>query len=273
MPSKLARITAGLPLLIAASFISLPASAIPVTGVTVKEGTSTDVIGSLDGNGKTEYFIPLSSNHTGTYGVGNVPCGDKTGLCSDGGTGQGYATADALEMNIYFNLGGAPQSVAASLNFHFDDLDLEPTNDPKGFRESVLLSYWDVGNNKYQQVGSVIDHTSELTSGAFSGGAATTTPGTLDDPSDDPFSWHLDLVALGLLSDLNASVASLGGFWVQLGFGSEYVDRNGHPKHGHNTVELLSADLHVSPVPVPSAVWLFGSALIGFIGLSRRTRV
>ena len=28
-----------------------------------------------------------------------------------------------------------------------------------------------------------------------------------------------------------------------------------------------------SPVPVPAAVWLFGTALVGFIGLSRRTRV
>jgi len=32
-------------------------------------------------------------------------------------------------------------------------------------------------------------------------------------------------------------------------------------------------EAHVSPVPVPSAVWLFGSALLGFIGMSRRTRV
>ena len=29
----------------------------------------------------------------------------------------------------------------------------------------------------------------------------------------------------------------------------------------------------VSPVPVPAAFWLFGTALIGFIGISRRTRV
>ena len=28
-----------------------------------------------------------------------------------------------------------------------------------------------------------------------------------------------------------------------------------------------------SPVPVPAAVWLFGTALIGFIGISRRTKV
>ena len=29
----------------------------------------------------------------------------------------------------------------------------------------------------------------------------------------------------------------------------------------------------MNPVPVPAAVWLFGTALLGFIGISRRTRV
>jgi hypothetical protein len=29
----------------------------------------------------------------------------------------------------------------------------------------------------------------------------------------------------------------------------------------------------VSPIPVPAAFWLFGTALIGFIGISRRTKV
>lgn len=29
----------------------------------------------------------------------------------------------------------------------------------------------------------------------------------------------------------------------------------------------------VSPVPVPAAIWLFGTALIGFIGFSRRTSI
>jgi hypothetical protein len=29
----------------------------------------------------------------------------------------------------------------------------------------------------------------------------------------------------------------------------------------------------ISPVPVPAAIWLFGTALIGFIGMSRRTKV
>jgi len=35
----------------------------------------------------------------------------------------------------------------------------------------------------------------------------------------------------------------------------------------------LSIYTSVSPVPVPAAVWLFGTALIGFIGMSRRTKV
>ncbi|MDH3387863.1 MAG: hypothetical protein OEN02_08140 [Gammaproteobacteria bacterium] len=29
----------------------------------------------------------------------------------------------------------------------------------------------------------------------------------------------------------------------------------------------------IAPVPLPAAFWLFGSAPIGFIGVSRRTRV
>jgi len=30
---------------------------------------------------------------------------------------------------------------------------------------------------------------------------------------------------------------------------------------------------NVSAIPVPAAFWLFGTALLGFIGLSRSTRV
>jgi hypothetical protein len=35
----------------------------------------------------------------------------------------------------------------------------------------------------------------------------------------------------------------------------------------------LQISRSLSPVPVPAAVWLFGSALIGFVGMSRRTSV
>lgn len=33
------------------------------------------------------------------------------------------------------------------------------------------------------------------------------------------------------------------------------------------------SESELSPVPMPSAFWLFGAALIGFVGMSRRTNV
>ena len=40
-----------------------------------------------------------------------------------------------------------------------------------------------------------------------------------------------------------------------------------------NTGQMYLSAMTVSPVPVPAAIWLFGSALIGFIGISRRTNL
>jgi len=41
---------------------------------------------------------------------------------------------------------------------------------------------------------------------------------------------------------------------------------------GDTTGNLLD-DISVSPVPVPAAVWLFGTALLGLVGFSRRKKV
>lgn len=40
---------------------------------------------------------------------------------------------------------------------------------------------------------------------------------------------------------------------------------------GHNDNHHLSLGDPVSPVPVPAAVWLFGSALLGLLGVKRKT--
>jgi len=37
--------------------------------------------------------------------------------------------------------------------------------------------------------------------------------------------------------------------------------------------EMYVTAMTVSAVPVPSALWLFATALIGFVGLGRRTSV
>lgn len=36
---------------------------------------------------------------------------------------------------------------------------------------------------------------------------------------------------------------------------------------------LIKTDLVLSPIPIPTAFWLFGTALIGFVGISRKRKV
>jgi len=234
-------------------------------------------------NGKIDYYIPLrnkrwdsdenkwvhdnaggTSNNNGVYGVTDVfKCGGypyssgKAGLCQDKGKGSRYDAADALQMNIFFDLTGVADGVDATLDFVFDDLDLRDVNDPYHFYESMSLSYWNEegDGSVLTSIGGVYKHTSDLES-----------QGSVNIVGDDPIEWSLDLGAdgLNLLSLLNNDD---DGFWIQLGFGSEYKYK------AWNTPEQLTASLTVSPVPLPSAVWLFGSALLGFIGMSRRTRV
>jgi len=70
-------------------------------------------------------------------------------------------------------------------------------------------------------------------------------------------------------------------------FFSSYVggiERNRHHRHGEWNDEWHGGDCHrctkgayfgggqLAPVPVPGAVWLFGSGLVGLLGLCRRSR-
>jgi hypothetical protein len=221
-----------------------------------------------------KYYIPLSATQKGTYGVAGppAPCTDGfpgtfggAGTCADSGSGYGYLDSSALAMNIFFDMTGLPASQSAELSFLFDDLDLINKNDPTGFFESISLSYWNwnTGTNAF-------DATPVSVVGTITTAGVSPDP-VIDAVDDNLITWDLDLLALGAL---NASAQSVNqGFWIQLGFGSKYVDSNGNPKTGTNTPEYLAAELTVSPVPVPAAVWLFGTALIGFVGMSRRTKI
>jgi len=257
---------------IIAAFGLNPVNAATVDGIAVAGGGSsfTTRVGSTSGD-KIEYYIPLDSTKTGIYGASST-CTDGVGTCTDYGSGVDYNSANALSMNIYFKLSGPDPINLASLEINFDDLDLSPDNDPNGFFESLSFSYWglnDAGTNldlAPTLVGSVIKGSSQLASGAFSGGNASFTKGDID-PSDPNITWNLDLAKLGLLETLNDSKDLANGFWIQLGFGSKYDWK------GSNTPEYLTASLTVAPVPVPAAIWLFGTALIGFVGMSRRTAV
>ena len=219
-----------------------------------------------------KYYIPLNGpfdgftgNHTGIYGVAGPPspCANGAGTCQDYGRGTGYMDADALFMNLFFDMTGLPESKSAKLSFVFDDLDLTPDNDPIHFYESISLSYWNWNtiNDSFDPL------TVDLSGGTIFDAAAL--------PDSNQFPLDPNLITLDLnfaaLGALNASAQSANqGFWIQLGFGSEY---RGHYKKVWNTPEYLAAKLHVSPVPVPAAFWLFGTALIGFVGISRRRRL
>jgi len=66
------------------------------------------------------------------------------------------------------------------------------------------------------------------------------------------------------------------------GTNSEYNDGSGGDRYDLNYLgfdisggqfQFGAVGGDIAAVPVPAAFWLFGSALIGFIGISRRTRV
>jgi hypothetical protein len=203
-------------------------------------GMTVDAIGSMNGvgytnsYGATKYYIPLNEKYNGTYGVGDLCYGRGAGRCSDTGQGSGYDHANALTMNLVFNLAGIDKNNAL-LNIWFEDLDLAGANDPYGFFESVKAS-----NGLGHPGTGVINN---------SGAIPTSDKGS--------YTWILNLASLGPLEMDGDKV------WVQLGFGS-YAKY-----HAYNTSEYLKA----SVVPVPAAIWLFGTALIGFVGMSRRTKV
>jgi hypothetical protein len=86
----------------------------------------------------------------------------------------------------------------------------------------------------------------------------------------------------GEINDPNNSV-SLVGLFLEPGWYSLVVGGNSHigiPLFGNdftdsgidnpNGARGFHVDLRVAPVPIPAAVWLMGSALVGLIGMRRR---
>ena len=265
------------------------ANASTIGGVAVDSAGSSATVGSTQTvthiPDAIKYYIPLSAAQKGTYGVAPAtsPCTNGfpgtfggPGTCSDSGSGYGYSDSSALQMNIFFDMTGLPASKSAELSFLFDDLDLTDKNDPAGFFESISLSYWDWDTNT-----NAFDTTPVVVAPTITAAGVSLDP-EISAVDDNLITWDLGMLALGAL---NTSAQAQNGFWIQLGFGSKYVQtnpdgsikldslRNEIPKNGTNTPEYLSAKLTVSPVPVPAAVWLFGTALIGFVGMSRRRKV
>ena len=93
-------------------------------------------------------------------------------------------------------------------------------------------------------------------------------------PAFDPFGWLFNGV-FTQLTDNSGSITQSGStmFAVVAGdiFGFSARSTDSCCGSGTTTITNFSApDASVSTVPVPAAAWLFGSALLGFFGFSRR---
>lgn len=85
-----------------------------------------------------------------------------------------------------------------------------------------------------------------------------------------------DTTYLGYVAydDGNAYVPATGYFYETQGTDrsvhSSYLETTSVSSYNMYTASLLVRYVDVAPVPVPAAVWLFGSGLVGLIGIARR---
>ena len=83
-----------------------------------------------------------------------------------------------------------------------------------------------------------------------------------------------DMVTIGVLSQGLVSYSVMTGLADgPNGIGSFLMGPNDILRVAYNNEEFYVSGMAVSAVPVPAAVWLFGSALLGFVGYGRRTNV
>ena len=106
---------------------------------------------------------------------------------------------------------------------------------------------------------------------SFNINAPLTTSVTVLDQSIASFGkvYGPDSVTLAVAS-LGAADAN-GQYWLSFGL-FENTGTNPTTNSGVG-IDNIKITANVAPVPVPAAVWLFGSALVGFVGLPRRKQL
>lgn len=224
----------------------------PVTGVASSTGAVPDCP-ALEGSscfdtatGSIGFFIPLSTENAGVFGVTNLGSGQTAGTFSD--YGGGTENADALTMYLRFSPVAAP-AATASMRFDFVDLDLSGVNDPQGFFESVR--FYDASGLALTPTITVVGQSSS---------------------SPLPFSVTGNSTNQTILFPDIASMVN-DPFYLELRFRSSYTGT------GRNTIESLIATLtsEAAPppqqVPEPGTLGLLGIGLVVVAMAVRQPRV
>ena len=154
----------------------------------------------------------------------------------------GDASAASNDVDIWsFNL-NAGQVFNASLGYNglYNSVDVNP----------VMTLFWENGGSYYP--------------------VATTDPDTFG-TSFDFTTWTSGNYFLAITADFNQGLDAFGNLATTPGFLTTQ-DTLGTAFDSFNGGSFTSFDYTVNAVPVPAAVWLFGSGLLGLIGIARRRK-
>lgn len=172
-----------------------------------------------------EYYIPISSGASGTFGDGNVGGDGGVGQVSDVGTADGT-------LSMFLEFAALDVGTSYELQIAFEDLDLIGANDPSFFFEAVEI----FGQSNDGTLVSLTGLLDNIDSPLVSGDAST-----------------IQTVSF------NLGPVSLDTYYLQLDFSS----RSSRDGYFRNTPEYLVAQL--TAVPLPAAAWmlLLGISALG----------
>ena len=85
---------------------------------------------------------------------------------------------------------------------------------------------------------------------------------------------HVNGFGVGVTETISDYLLAAGSYTILVGGASEtQFDELGNLINDGGALYAVRANLSVQPVPVPGAVWLFGSAVAGLIGFGRRKQI
>lgn len=251
---------------------------------------------AVNGTANTYYAGAVNTTH-GWKGKRTPVSGT---MSFDTSTGAGVGT-----VNDFFFFGdtpgsGAGTSVARALGISFASIDTV------GTLVGTMLFSWNGGGHSVSIVLDASGMFAAIAGGAFSGGPTSTISGVGALPATDGYNWgtskNPELHALGpspvatktlntgagcdgtpIATQVNAytinPIASTVGTcttgMVDDGIGGDPMTSSAFGSHNANfDITSVHFDSFVTPsaVPVPAAVWLFGSGLLGLVGIARRKK-